>query len=180
MRDLPTTETLVRTLATALPARLDDVHDWTSEVFKAAVALFPSTGCTHHAGRRTTGDGWSPEYLVDLCITDDLEGDADDPFTYRQVLLALECEWTPARNSLKYDFCKLVDTRAARRIFVGCVRGQEAAQAFVDQAIEFLSRHILVAAGEEYGVLLFASSPPTPHAWVLTKDGACATARKLN
>jgi hypothetical protein len=182
MPRIPSTTTIVRHLAEALADKLDDKHDWTVETFRAASAPFASPGFTPHAARRPKKSRkaeWGREYRVDLCVTDDARGAPDDPFSYHRLALALECEWSPSRKELKYDFCKLVDTLAARRVFVGFVRQHDDVEKFIEEARQFVAEHRHVVNGEEYGVLLFATDSMTPCKWVIRRVGNGAKSARL-
>jgi hypothetical protein len=181
MPKIPSTKTIVRHLAEALAGKLDDKHDWTVETFRAASAQFASPGFTPHAARRpkkSTKAEWGREYLVDLCVTDDARGAPDDPFSYHRLALALECEWSPSREELKYDFCKLVDTRAARRVFVGLACKSDVMK-FVEEARQFVAKHRFVVDQEEYGVLLFSTDKKTANKWVIRRAGVGAISTEI-
>jgi hypothetical protein len=169
----PPTRQLVASLAANLSHRLGASPDWTAEVFQCVAELLHGPNRTVHAARRRPNSDWCPEYLLDVTITDDdPDREGHGPFGYRKLLLALECEWGPSLDKLRYDFCKLVDVRAARKVFVGYVSSSESADGFAQQAQEFLNSHDLVAVDEEYGVLLFAGNPLRPSAWILSRrDG---------
>jgi hypothetical protein len=166
----PPTSQLVASLAANLSHRLASSPDWTAEVFQCVAELLHGPNRTFHAARRRPNSDWCPEYLLDVTITDDdPDRERPGPFGYRKLLLALECEWGPSLDKLRYDFCKLADVRAARKVFVGYVSSSESAGGFAQQAQEFLNSHDLVAVDEEYGVLLFAGNPLRPSAWILSR-----------
>lgn len=167
---LPTTKAIVGQLGSRLQGKLTANTDWTFEVFQAADNILRGTRRTTHAARRREGSGWCPEYLVDLAISDD-SSTGDDPYGYRGLLLALECEWGPSLPALKYDFCKLVDTKARRRVFVGYTSDGNVTP-FLDTTSRFLWRHAHGSDDDEYGVILFTGEAPTSQGWVLTRAGS--------
>ena len=158
-----------------------DVRWWTQHIKRVAwKALHLPTGF------RATLQGYqpepsemqqgAPEYLVDLCITRDSESpsqDPEDPFAYTELLLALESEWSTARTERSYDFCKLADVRAVRKIFVGAVRSKEwpsVLRSIVQPMADFWNQHSLVREDEEVGVLLSGSvDPEAIGAWVIKR-----------
>lgn len=126
-----------------------------------------------HCARRSGQPAWQPEYLVDLAISDDNpQSKPNDPFGYHSLLLALECEWSANENEKRYDFAKLADVRADRKVFVGFCSSREKADRFVDAAAGFLKQHRHVAPTEEYGIVLFYKQESIEvRAWLLTQQG---------
>ncbi len=73
----------------------------------------------------------------------------------------------------EYDFCKLADVRARRKLFVGGVRGKQWGDVagVITSMQSFLDQHEFVDAAEEYGVVLCSyGSDESCGAWVLRKD----------
>jgi hypothetical protein len=111
------------------------------------------------------------EYLLDLTVRDGAACDRDeDPFSYHALVLAVEVEWSPNRVERRYDFCKLADVRARRRLFVGACSARD--WTGVDEEVsamqKFLDNHQMVLPEDEFGVVLCGYSAEEPmRGWVL-------------
>lgn len=174
MKQLPTIRHLVERVLQFLDGLERGVPGGTRAVLQhladSPVGWGPHTiGASCLMGTRT-----GPEYLVDLTISEDQPHAQDnDPFGYVALLLAVEVEWSPARFDRRYDFCKLADIRARRKLFVGACSG--AAWSKVGDEVEamqrFIDGHEMVAAGEEFGVVLCNYGDDDDRGWVLRKGG---------
>lgn len=84
---------------------------------------------------------------------------------WRRVRVESKSIRTPMR------FCKLLDVRAKRKLFVGALGSDqlEAAMAEIETVEALVEQHELVPPGEEMGVILCGYKPEVVVGWVLTK-----------
>ena len=64
------------------------------------------------SGRRVRAD--TGEWLYDLVWCDG----KDDPWEFWEMPLAMECEWSPVKGDIDYDFEKLLVVKAKYRLFI--------------------------------------------------------------
>ena len=174
MPQLPSTREMLKTLVARITSELeeDDTRWWTAQVKSWAADALEYEGPKSRSGQVK---GWDPEYLVDAAVSRNVAGaDSNDPFGYTELLLALESEWNPSGYERAYDFCKLADVRARRKIFIGAVRRSQwgdVEKIIVEAMLQFWNRHSFVEQGEEVGVILFGYGfdPEPLCAWVLTQ-----------
>jgi hypothetical protein len=147
---------------------------WTRWFQETAAKLM--TEGRQHVGCCGRGEGWDAEYLVDASVSDDHpDAETDDPFAYSRLLLAVETEWSTNQRHREYDFSKLADIRAVRKLFACDVTRKvwmEIDERVIDRFARFWQQHVMVATGEEVG-LMISSGRDRVGAWVLRK-GALA------
>jgi len=129
---------------------------------------------TTQASKHRGIEACEPEYMVDISVTaNPPNADADDPFGYEFLTLAMEVEWSSNQNERRYDFCKLVDIRASRKLFIGaCGAAQwRAIDLELDAMQSFLDAHRLVDDDEEFGVIICSyGAGEESGGWVLRKN----------
>ena len=148
------------------------VRWWTRKVQSVvdSVLDLPREGFTR-SGRLS---GWDPEFLVDMAITRDEPGaDRNDCLGYQQLCLAMESEWSAGRADREYDFTKLADIRAERKLFVGAARSRKdhSLECEVARLRGFWGRHRGVTVNEEVGLILIDYVTGCWHSWVIVKNG---------
>jgi hypothetical protein len=125
-----------------------------------------------HASCCGRGEEWEPEYMVDAAVSEDHpDAKDDDPFAYTRLLLAIETEWSTNQWNREYDFCKLADIRAERKLYACEVSKKvwkQIDERVIDRFAKFWDQHVMVATGEEVG-LMISSGENYLGAWVLRK-----------
>ncbi len=165
----PSTRDLLISLHKSMPPGAMSAKKWTRWFQEAAANLV--TQGRKHFGRCGRGEGWDPEYLVDATVSDNVPGaGAEDCFGYSRLLLAVETEWSTNRWNRAYDFCKLADIRAVRKLYACEVSNRawrDVEERVVTPFSNFWAAHTLVLPGEEVGLMI--SSTDHLGAWVLCK-----------
>lgn len=166
---LPTTRDLLLVLLSRMPTGKMSPKRWT-KWFQVAAAKVITKGRQHLTcfGR---GEGWDPEYLVDAAVSDNRsDAPANDSFGYSRLLLAVETEWSTKAWNREYDFCKLADVRAVRKLFACEVSRKvwkDIDKHVVSPFSRFWKQHDMVLPGEEVGLMI--SSGEHVGAWILRK-----------
>jgi hypothetical protein len=167
---LPATRDLLLALWDDMPPGKMSAKQWT-KWFQVASARVLTDG-RQHFGCCGRGEGWAAEYMVDASVSDDHpDAEGDDPFAYRRLLLAVETEWSTSQWNREYDFCKLADVRAERKLYACEVSKRvwkEIDERVIARFAEFWQQHALVAEGEEVG-LMISSGQDRLGAWILRK-----------
>lgn len=118
--------------------------------------------------------GCGHEYLVDVSVTEDADAeDKNDPFGYHALSFAMEVEWSPSRYDRRYDFCKLADIKARRKLFIGAchVNAWKSFDSELRAMQSFLNAHDLVHETEEFGVIICCyGQDQQAGGWILRKN----------
>lgn len=165
----PTTRDLLLALWNHMPSGKMSAKKWTRWFQETAGKLM--TKGVQHFGCCGRGEGWDPEYMVDATVCENRpDAEPDDPFGYSRLLLAVETEWSTRAWNREYDFCKLADIRAVRKLFACEVSKKvwkEIDDRLVNRFSRFWQQHEMVQLGEEAGLMI--SSAELVGAWVLRK-----------
>ena len=97
--------------------------------------------------RTNSGSRGQGEYLVDLCWWQE-----KDETGHYCLQLILESEWNCAKDELLQDFYKLIDIKAALKIWI-CSWGENQVKERLQLACKYVSRAKYKIPGEEYLII---------------------------
>ena len=154
------------------PNTLNSPKKWTGFVKDALRSKFKNSRCY-----TSSLSGADREYLVDICLAEECEPSHKPAFRHANLLLAVECEWDGRSDERCYDFAKLADIRAKRKLFIGAIpsKSWNTRDTIIAEMLAYINQHRLIPDGEEYAVVLNGyGTKQSLYGWVLKKNNSKA------